>query len=265
LEAGQCYFELSKNPQTAFLGLKGAIRSALHNSDINGANLLLERAEKILPSSTWVLKHQLGLARKLKKYKTVERLILRLEDLGRLSSEQSKLQVAHVQYQLAMDAETSELDKEALLKSAHLLDPSHTEITMRLAELLSDRGQTTFALTSIEATWALSPSQKLGDLYLKISAPKNELEAYEVASKFVKKAKKTPMSQLLLARTAMRAKLWGESRAHLTKLLLQEQSTIVYELLMRLELEEHQDIRAALKWLELTQDKNVSRETVEVT
>ncbi len=63
LRAGQCFFELTKNPSTAFLGLKGAIELALHNSDFNGANSLLEEAEKIHPDSPWVLKQKLVIDR----------------------------------------------------------------------------------------------------------------------------------------------------------------------------------------------------------
>jgi uncharacterized membrane-anchored protein len=53
LEAKQCYFELTKNPATAFLGLKGAILS-----DPSGDKTLIEKAEKILPTSSWVLKQK---------------------------------------------------------------------------------------------------------------------------------------------------------------------------------------------------------------
>jgi HemY protein len=62
LEAGQCFFELTKNPSTAFLGLKGAIQSALQHADFEGASSLLEEAEKIVPDSPWVLT-QLAIAR----------------------------------------------------------------------------------------------------------------------------------------------------------------------------------------------------------
>ena len=251
-EAEQCFMDLIKNPSTTFLGIKGQIRAAMHRGDFKSAYGLLKRAEKLTPTSPWVLKHLLALSREQKNFKEGETLILRLEDLGYFSPDQSKKQVAYLQYLEAIQPETSLAQKEVLLRQAHYLDPSLAEATQEFALLLQEQGFVTYALTALEATWAVNPSQALGDLYLKISLPHGDINTYQTIQNFVKNNPKNPESLLLLTQSALQAKLWGEARAHLTNLLKIKGAATsdAYHLFAKLELEEHQDWKAAMKWLE---------------
>lgn len=249
-EAEKYFVDLTKSPHTIFLGLKGRIRSAMHREDFKTAYDLLKHALKILPRSPWILKHLLAVVRKQKKFEETESLILRMEDLGFLTSEQSKQQLAYVQYQQALDPKISRAQKEACLRQAHFLDPSLSGATEMLAEILQEQGHTTYALNAIEATWSLTSTQKLADLYLKIVSPQDDLTRFQEAQKLVKKNPKHSESLLLLGRTALQAKLWGEARTFLTVLLEKNPTADVYQLLARLELEETQDWRSALQWCE---------------
>src|ERR1700722_4728408 len=207
-EAEKCYIDLTKDPAAAFLGFKGQIRAALHRGDFSSAYNLLHHAEKLASTSPWVLKHFLALAREQKNFEKAESLIFHLEDLGYLPADQSKKQRAKLHYQQALQPETLQDKKEILLRQSHLLDPSFTEATETLAPLLQEQGHTTYALNIIEATWNLSPTQALGDLYLQMSLPQDDVEAYQIAKNLVKKNRKNPESLLFLARTALKAKLW---------------------------------------------------------
>lgn len=249
-EAEECFIALSKNPPAAFLGLKGQICAAMHRSDFKTAYDLLKRAQKLAPTSPWVLKHLLALTREKKNFEEQEKLILRLEDLGYFTSDQSKKQIAQVQYQQALQPKISLTQKEVFLRQAHYLDPSLSEATEILAPLLHEQGHTTYALTALAATWPLAPIQKLGDLYLQICSPQDELGAFQEAKNLVKDNPQNPESLFFLARTALKAKLWGEARAFLTPLLEQKPTANVYQLLAHLELEEKHDWKAAIKWLE---------------
>ena len=82
IKAEQCFVELTKNPLTTFLGLKGQAQTALRRGDSKFAYALLEQAQKCVPTSPWVLKHLLALAQENKDLKKAEELILFLEDLG---------------------------------------------------------------------------------------------------------------------------------------------------------------------------------------
>jgi HemY protein len=250
LEAEKCFLELVNKPSTAFLGLKGQIRSALHRGDIKSAYGLLQHTEKFLPKSPWVLKHLLAISREQKNFKKASSLILRLEDLGYFTTDQSKKQLAYLQFREAMQSKTSEAQKESLLRQSHYLDPSLNEATEIFAQLLFDKGHKSYALSAIEATWNLAPTQKLGKLYLKIIMPKSDVDAYQVVCKLVKNNPNHCESLTLLSSTAVKAKLWGEARVHLSTLLSQNPTAEAYRLLATLELEEHQDYKAALKWLE---------------
>jgi uncharacterized membrane-anchored protein len=248
-EAEQCFMKLMESPSSLFLGLKGQIRSALHRSDFKSAMGLLQHAEKLFPTSPWVLKHLLAISRENKNFKKAETLTLRLEDLGYFTSDQSKRQIAYFQYQEAIQSQTSSGQKEVLLRQAHYLDPSRHEVTEVFAQFLFEQGHKSYALSAIEATWLLSPTQSLGNIYLKISAPKDVEDAYRVALKLVKNNQSHPESLLFLSRTAFQAKLWMEARAPLTTLLKHDPTAEVYRLLAQIELEEKHDWNAAIKWL----------------
>ncbi|MBS0272376.1 MAG: tetratricopeptide repeat protein [Proteobacteria bacterium] len=249
-DAEKYFVELTKNPSTSFLGLKGCIRSAMHRSDFKTANDLLKRIVKLSPTSPWVLKNKLALARHGKKFEETETLILRLEDLGYLPSKQSKQQVAYVQYQQALEPKTSSAQKEVFLRQAHFLDPSLAQATEMLAELFHEQGHTTYALNAIETTWQVNPTRYLADLYLKITASQDNLNTFQEAQQLVKENPTHSESLLLLSRTAIDAQLWGEARGFLSSLLKENPTADVYQLLARLELKDKQDWKAALIWLE---------------
>ncbi|MBY0500851.1 MAG: hypothetical protein K2P93_02475 [Alphaproteobacteria bacterium] len=250
LEAEKCFLELVNKPSTAFLGLKGQIRAALHRDDIKSAYGLLQHTEKLLPKSPWVLKQLLTISREQKNFKKASNLVLRLEDLGYFTTAQSKKQLAYFQFQEAMQSKTSEAQKESLLRQSHYLDPSLYEATEVFAQLLFDKGHKSYALSAIEATWNLSPTQKLGELYLTIIMPQSAIDAFQVVCKLVKNNPSHNESLTLLSSIAIKAKLWGEARAHLSTLLAQNPTSEAYRLLASLELEEHQDYKAAVKWLQ---------------
>jgi HemY protein len=250
LEAEQCFMALLDRPDTFFLGLKGQIRTALGRGDFNRAYDLLKRAEKEFGSSPWVLKHFLAVAREQKKFIDAEKMTLRLDDLGYITKDQSKKQLAYIEYQEALQPKLSQEQKETYLRQAHYLDPSLTQVSEMLIELLQEQGHRTQALSVLKATWDQAPTQKLGDLYLKILSPENKEIALEKVKEFVKKNPKNPESLLLLARTGLKAKLWGETRAALKQLIEKHPTSIAYQLMAHLELHEHQNMEAAMEWLE---------------
>lgn len=250
LEAEKYFIELSQLPSASFLGLKGQISAALHQRDSKRAYVLLERAETLMPSSPWVLNHLKNAAIDQKKFKKAKEVILRLEDLGYTPSDISKKQIAALLYHQTMQAEMSPSKKEDFLKQSHGLDPSLQEATSAFADLLANQGRKRDALHVIETTWVIAPSQSLGDLYLKIFTPKNDLDGYQAASQLIRHNSKSKESLLLLARTALKAHLWGEARAALSSLVKQDPSVEIYHLFATLELEENKNPKAAIDWLE---------------
>ncbi|MDZ4322541.1 MAG: hypothetical protein U1A05_00405, partial [Alphaproteobacteria bacterium] len=165
--------------------------------DFNRAYDLLKRAEKDFSSSPWVLKHFVALARKQKKFIDAEKIALRLDDLGYITKDQSKKQLAYIEYQEALQPKISQEKKETYLRQAHYLDPSLTQVSEMLAELLHEQGLHAQALSVLQASWDHAPTQTLGDLYLKILSPKNEEAAFVKVKEFVKKNPKNPESLML--------------------------------------------------------------------
>src|SRR5439155_8153249 len=104
-------------------------------------------------------------------------------------------------------------EKELLLRESHHLDPGLAEATEVFALLLQEQGLITYALTALDETWKVAPKQILGDLYLTIASPSDDIAAYQIAKSLVKNNPKNKESRLYLARIAFKAKLWGEARA----------------------------------------------------
>jgi HemY protein len=252
LEAEMYFMDLIKNPASAFLGLKGHIRSAFHRQDTISAYDLLHRIRKLAPTSPWVLKHLLAVTREQQKFEESEALICRLEDLGYISPDESKKQLAHLFYQKALSPKTDDSQKETLLKQACSLNPRSIEASYAYALLLKEKGQDSNGLKLLEGAWYLNPHQKVGDLYLEIASPKNPIDVYQIAKKLTKNNASNPETLLFLARKAIEANLWGEARSHLMELLkAKEKPTArVYQLLANLEIAEHKDVKAAFKWLQ---------------
>lgn len=215
IEAEKYFSQLSAKPSTAFLGLKGQICGALRRRDLKLAQALLRCAEKLTPSSPWILTHLLDVLCAQNNFKEAEALVLRLEDLGHFSSTQSRKYIAFLYSQRALQPEIFLPEKEAFLRKSHALDPSLRETTESLVSLLFTQGYKAEALKILETAWPLAPSQKLGDLYLEISFFQDDIAAYQAAQALIKHTQKDPESLLFLARTALRAKLLQEANTHL--------------------------------------------------
>lgn len=89
VEAEQCFVELTHHPAASFLGLKGQIREAIRRGDTRLTGDFLDRAERLAPTSPWVLNQQILFARSQKNFDKAESYRVRLEDLGYLQRQEN--------------------------------------------------------------------------------------------------------------------------------------------------------------------------------
>ncbi len=84
---------------------------------------------------------------------------------------------------------------------------------------------------------------------MELHNPDSSVKAYELVKKLVKNNVSDPQSQLLLGKYALKAKLWGDARTILEKLVKRSPSSAqVYKLLSQLEVKEHNSLKGAYEW-----------------
>jgi len=246
LDETKSYANLSD--KASFLGLKGQALSALKRGDNTAALENLVKAREMTPNSPWVLHTLFGLLKESKQYGEAENILNRLQDYGHITRSKGQKELASLLALKAHDPLTSSQDREASLRQAHYLDPSLVNVTYDVAELLVSKGHVKYALSAIESTWALNPCFKLAAFYIACQKPDSSVKAYEMAQKLAAFNPKSPLSQTLLAEKALDAKLWGEARETIKKLLKSAPSPKVYGLMARLEMEENNNLREAHTW-----------------
>ena len=230
------------------LALRGQVEAALRRNDSQSAQEYLVKAREIDPNSGWVLKQLFEHFKKSKQYTEADATLDRLEDLKFYSKKKGKFELAKLYEIMIDDADLSEQQREEALRKAHYLDPSLNHVTEEFASVLMAKGHHSYAKSALEATWDVSPSEKIGDLYVELHNPDSSLKAYELVKKLVKDNVSDPQSQLLLGKYAFKAKLWGDARTILEKLVKRSPSPQVYKLLSQLEVKEHNNLKGAYEW-----------------
>lgn len=237
------FAKLAQTKKGAFLGLKGQTDRALARGDYVMAREFLEKARELNPESPWVLRTLYHVYVETKHYEDAEKLIDVLEDLSILPAESAKKDLAILQYQFAQEKGVDEAKREVLLRQAHYLHPASSQITYDFAKMLFKQGHLSHAKSAIEATWALKPKEKLGQLYLSMFEDKTPVELYEVASNLAQSVPESDVGKLFKARAALDAKLWGEARKSLGGIHKTTLESLL--LLADLEMKEHHDMEKA--------------------
>lgn len=231
-----------------FLALRGQVEAALRRNDSQSAREYLEKALGIDPDSGWALKCLFELYKQSKQYTEAEDTLDKLEDLKFFGKNTAKRELAKLYELMIDDVDLPEQEREEALRKAHYLDPSLNHVTEEFTELLLAKGHHSYAKSALEATWAESPTEKIGDLYVELHKPDSSVKAYELITKLVKNNRSDPQSQLLLGKYALKAKLWGDARTILEKLVKTSPSPQAYKLLSQLEVKENNNLKGAYEW-----------------
>ena len=141
-----------------------------------------------------------------------------------------------------------------LVREAHRLAPGLTPASVMLAELLIEAGQGRKAASVMEAAWTAGAHPDLARLYLEARPADERIERLKRLGKLVESRPADSESHLALARAALDAKLWGETRRHLNAAagpggLDGSPSEAVCRLMAELEEAERDDAQAGRAWL----------------
>ncbi len=219
--ASAFFTAMTKRPEMEFLGVRGLLNQAIKRGDRTEALSLARRAHRLQPKSTWVASNMFDL-----QIRTGQWLDARVtcEDLARrklIGKDETKRRKAVLSYQLSRQADEAGDGGAALghLRDANKLAPDFIPAVADLSRRWVGGGKSSKAARMIEDAWTRNPHPVLLEPYWKAMAAADALERVRVAEKLVKLNPDHIESLMAQARASLDARLWGEARQALEKIM----------------------------------------------
>ena len=213
------FSQMVEDPQTRLLGLRGLHAEATRRGDSESAYLFASQAQTITPLGwageallDWHVRRgewssALEIVESNRKHKLATRDIADRQRAVLLTA-QARQQADNHPDQALRDA-----------REAVKLAPSLVPANVLAAELLARRGDIRKASKLIEAAWRLAPHPELAGTYVHLRAGDAAQERFERAKHLADLMPQDAESALMLARSAMDARLFEKARAALGPLL----------------------------------------------
>lgn len=257
-DAATAYFEeMRKDPEVAFLGIRGLMTQALQAGDEPRALALAEEARALRPNAKWVLIElldlQIGAGRMDDAMKTLEKAE-KLGAMGQSESAPYRLRLSKPKVRALLD----EGGRDAALKLAKRAlkaDDSDEAMIILTAEAFSKTGKAKKAEQLVEEAWQRNPSSALAECYGSLASttasPISRVKRFE---RLLHLSPDAPDGHLSLAEAELNADLYAEAKGHLEKArellgAAVEPSARECRLMARLEEEGNDNMAAAHDWL----------------
>ncbi len=251
--ASRFFEEMTENPDTEFLGLRGLLTQAMKAGDDARALELARRAYRLQPKSDWVSASLFDLQLRTGKWLDAQVTAdeqLRLGLVGRDDNRRRKAVLALQQgAELARAGDREEASRR--YKSAHDQAPDFVPAIVAHAEALIEQGKARRAADVIAKAWAKTPHPDMVEAAWRAAGAHDALGRVKATERLVAANKDHPESLIALTRAFLEAQLWGEARERLGALGaagLDDQPRVC-RLWADLEEAEHNDTAQARDWL----------------
>lgn len=253
--ARQVFEAMLENRDTAFLGVRGLLQGALDAKDYPKALGLAQRGLNLYPKQKWMLRIAYDLEIKTQDWNGARKLLLRAEKVGaveRIAARSDRMAMLMIEGQdlLKQGFRVRAVEKfVAVLK----IDPLFVPAVEVLARVHKQDGRVRKAVKLVEKIWVRTGHAVIAALWMEMFSPAkgdDRLERLKWAERLVILKPDYAEGQLIVARAAMEAALWGEARGHLEKAGEVLDDSRLY--MLRAEIEKrsvHDDVEAA-HWLE---------------
>ena len=253
--AARDYFTaMLAEPETEFLGLRGLIVQALARGEDGVALKLAERARALRPRTGWVQRALVELEARGGRWESAEGRLSEAVRRGAIASDEGRHHRAAILYQRGLAAQAAGRNGEALKLAgqAHHADPGFAPATAWYASLLTADGSTRRARKAIEAGWQVAPHPTLTAAYGALYADEPPLARIKRFERLQSLKSDHVEGRVALAEAALKARLWGEARRHLTEAGIDRDDAAprLYRLMASLEDGEHADGGRSRLWLE---------------
>jgi HemY protein len=249
--ATRFFQEMTENPETEFLGLRGLLTQAMNKGDNERALELARRAYRLQPKSDWVSSSLFDLQVDAGKWLDAQVTSDEQQRLGVITRDANRQRKAVLALQkgleLARDGNADEASRR--FKAAFDLAPDFIPAAVRHASALVDQGKGRRGQDVITKTWSKNPHPDLLEPYWRASDAVDALARVKVTEKLTAASKDHPESHMAMARASLDAQLWGEARDHLAAITSDANEARVCRLWADLEEAEHGDSAKARDWL----------------
>ena len=227
------YFErLTEAPETALLGLRGLTMGALKRSDETAALTYAEKASTVAPQAAWAAETAHNLQVKSGK---IEAAITSLNQLSRSggmapkAAQRRRAALLTEQARRILAGDGGDANRAmALAREAVKLtrdDPgAFVPARLVLCRSLLRQGKVKEAAKLIEQVWDDAPHAALGRVYLEAVGGDTPLDRAQRVQKLVKQNPDHAESHRIGADAALTARVWGDARRHLERLIELEQA-----------------------------------------
>lgn len=239
-DAAKCFAVLLEDKNASFLGVRGLLQRALEGEDLAAALSMAQKALGLHPKQPWILKIVYDLHIRLGHWPAALEALTRLEKIAALERQQI------LSDRCALYLAQAENDKRGGFfnnardnaERALRIDSGFAPAALRLSGLYAREGHAHKARQILERAWKISPHPALMEAWDHlIDAQKVGDALYRVRwlEKLLQKNTASAQGCLKIARAALQAGLWGETRAFLEKAQALEESAELYKLYAEME------------------------------
>jgi HemY protein len=227
------YFErLTEAPETALLGLRGLTMGALKRGDEAAALTYAEKASAVAPQAAWAAETAHNLQVKSGKIEAATHTLNQLSRAGGMAPKAAQRRRAALlaeQARRILAGEGGDASRAmALAREAVKLTRDNpgdfVPARLVLCRSLLRQGKAKEAAKLIEQVWDDAPHAALGRVYLEAVGGDTPLDRAQRVQKLVKQNPDHAESHRIGADAALTARVWGEARKHLERLIELEQA-----------------------------------------
>lgn len=257
-KAQEVYSNMIEHQDTSFYGYQGLLQQALKENNVHRALAYARKAEKIQPKTKWVAEVILNLQARLGHWDQAIITVQRKMKLSVFSKDEGKKHLAVLYYKQATESLNSSKIQEAilLLQKSHQSDPSFTNASCKLAELLRQQQDIRQAVKVLEGSWRRFPHSDLFKAYMGLYEDAKPLQKVKRVKDLIVNNKHHYESYIALADVNLSAELWGEARASLSKAIeLNPDDARSYLLMAKIEKSEFGDHGTMLETIDKWKEK----------
>lgn len=254
-DAARGHFQnLLENKDTAFLGLRGLMLTAMEDGDIEKALVLSRDALRQHPKQPWVLLLVYQLTIRTRQWGEAEKVLKQAQKIKAIDYDKAQGDQVAIYLQQADDAHyRGELQNaQRFAKKAQAMAPGSVPAALRLAKFYREEGHRRAAVKVIEACWRINPHPELVALWDSLSPDKKSTDMAARLRWFERLVALKPdsmESQLAAARVAMEDGMWGEARQYLAMAEKLQPNARLYRLWAKFAERQHQP-EESRHWLE---------------
>jgi HemY protein len=227
--AERYFAHLTHAPETALLGLRGLTTGALKRGDETAALTHAEKAMNVAPQAAWAAETAHRLQAKAGRLDLAKDSLAHLVRAGGMNPKEAQrrraaLLTEQARHILSEPGNAEQTGKAlAMSREAVKLAGDLVPARLTLGRALLRQGKQREAAKLIEQVWDDQPHAALGRFYLEAVGGDSPLDRAQRVEKLVKQNPDHAESHRIAADAALTAKLWGEARRHLQRLIEIEQ------------------------------------------